>query len=148
MISTYINNTREVFDIDGSTLLEIHGEFCTGCTAIRGTCGTLTQAAVLSGRITDPVALDRISDAIKFSNEDRRRYSRFTAEATTGSVAFEPCAFCDYGDVVKGSVTYAGEYACKPCQPYAWASVLRPETREANGKIAAKRAAKRNGVQA
>ena len=66
MISYYINNTREVFDIDGSTLLEIHGEFCLGCSAIRGTCGVLTQAAIDEGRLTAPVALDRIHDAKKY----------------------------------------------------------------------------------
>jgi hypothetical protein len=145
MISRYNeHDEREVFDADGSTLIAVHGEFCTGCTAIRGTCGRLTQAAVLSGRISDPVALDRIADAMKFSDEDRRRYSGLVGNGT----GLVPCAFCDYGDVVKGSVTYNGEYACKPCQPYAWASVVHPETREANGKIAAKRAAKRNGVLA
>tara|TARA_R110000824_G_scaffold29566_1_gene98287 strand:- start:357 stop:770 length:414 start_codon:yes stop_codon:yes gene_type:complete len=66
MISTYINNTREVFDIDGSTLLEIHGEFCHGCSALRGTCGELTMAAIHSGRLTSPLALDRIHDAKKY----------------------------------------------------------------------------------
>ena len=70
MISRYTSSgSREVFDIDGETLIAIHSEFCTGCQAIRGTCGSLTQAAVEAGRITDPVALDRLTDAKKYRAE-------------------------------------------------------------------------------
>lgn len=54
---------RDVYAADGETLIAVHGEFCTGCLAVRGNCGSLTEAAVKQGRISDPRALENLEIA-------------------------------------------------------------------------------------
>ena len=71
MISRYSETyqTREVFAVNGKTLIAIHSYLCMGCTASRGTCGQLTAAAIASGRITDARALENVRLAKTFVHE-------------------------------------------------------------------------------
>jgi hypothetical protein len=71
MISRYskTSQTRSVYAVDGKTLIAVHGYFCFGCSASRGTCGQLTDVAIASGRITDSRALETIRIAKEFVGE-------------------------------------------------------------------------------
>lgn len=122
---------RYIFAADGETLIAVHGKFCSGCMAVRGICGKLTNAAVQQGRITGRAL------------EDLEAAQQHILNRLIERPEYVLCDFCALAEVPVGAVTYDGEHACVPCKPYAWASVVHPDTREANRLIAATRAARR-----
>ena len=81
MITRYSQNPqrREVFAIDGKTLIAVHGYTCMGCSAARGTCGQLTDAAIAFGLITDARALENISLAKEYVGENNARRAGFSS---------------------------------------------------------------------